>query len=216
MRHLRAADYEVRLIPNRGAPWQAARRFIAEHHYSGGCSKTAVYAHGLYRRGEDELLGVAMWLPPTKVAAQSVNKDDWRLVLSLSRLVVHPSIPTNGATFLMGRSIRAIRKIGRFVSLVTYADGFMEHTGAIYLASNWTYVSTNPGTPRWEDGEGRQVSNRSTTTKTKAQLEAAGARYIGRFPKLKFVMHLKIQRKGVRQPIALSNDNAVLWFAIAV
>lgn len=206
---LRAADYEVRPIQGQGGPWQAARAFIAEHHYSGGCSRTAVYVHGLFRRGGTELLGVAMWLPPTKVAAQSVNRGQWRKVLSLSRLVVHPTVPANAATFLMGRSVRLIRQDGRFVSLVTYADEFMKHTGAIYRASNWTFVGTSPGTPRWEDASGRQVSNRSTTTKTRPQMEAAGYRFIGRFRKHKFVMHL-----SKRESLQFDNDNAILWFAI--
>ena len=55
------------------------------------------------------LLGVAQWLPPTRVAAESVNKENWQRVLSLTRLAVHPLVPTNGASFLLGRSIRIIR-----------------------------------------------------------------------------------------------------------
>jgi len=209
---LRAADYEVRPIEGRGAPWQAARAFIAEHHYSGGCSRTAVYVHGLFRRGECELLGVAMWLPPTKAAARTVNRYNWRKVISLSRLAVRSDVPSNAATFLMARSIRLIRQDARFVSLVTYADEFRGHTGKIYLGANWTFVGIMDGTPRWEDASGRQVSNRSTISKTKAQMEALGCRMVGRFKKHKYVMHLKIQRKS----IVLANDNWLLWFAIAV
>lgn len=213
---IRAEDYEVRPIKGQGTTWAEAREFIAEHHYSGGCSKTAVYVHGLYRVGSTELLGVAMWLPPTRVAAESVNKDQWRKVLSLSRLVVHPDVPGNAATFLMARSIRLIRQDARFVSLVTYADEFMDHTGAIYKASNWTYAGTGQPQPRWEDKTGRQVSNRSTTTKTNAQMRERGYNFVGRYRKHKFVMHLKIQRKGGRRPIVFENDNWLLWFAIAV
>jgi len=216
MDRLRASDFEVRPISGCGAAWAAARKFIACHHYSGGCSKTAVYVHGLYQAGCDDLLGVAMWLPPTRDASESVNRVQWKRVLSLSRLVVHPDVPGNAASFLMARSIRLIRQEGRFLSLVTWADDFMGHTGAIYRAANWTFVGTSKGTPRWEDAQGRQVSNRSTTTKTAAQMKAAGHKFIGRFAKHKFVMHLKQQRKGVRAPIRLSNDKMILYFAVAI
>lgn len=188
---LRAEDYEVRDVAAR-----EAREFVAAHHYSKGCSNTRVYSHGLYRAGETDLLGVAIWLPPTKVAAQSVNRDDWQRVLSLTRLAVHPAVPSNAATFLMGASIRLIRQDGRFVSLVTYADTFMSHTGAIYRASNWTYVGEMKGSPRWEDADGRQVARKSTISRTDAQMRALGYRNVGSFTKHKFVLHLKTQRKG--------------------
>lgn len=197
---LRSADYEVRVIPGEGKPWREARRFVADHHYSRGCSNTSTYVHGLYRRGEYDLLGVAMWLPTTRVAAESVNKDEWRKVLSLSRLAIHPDIPSNAATFLMGRSIRLIRQDGRFVSLVTFADEFMGHKGAIYRAANWTYAGCMRPRPRWEDKDGRQVATKSTRTRTKAEMEKLGYRMVGSYKKHKFVMHLRIQRKGVPQP----------------
>ena len=63
---LRASDYEVRPVP-----LADGRAFIIKHHYSKGCSNTAVYVHGLFRKNEDTLLGVAQWLPPTRVTAVS-------------------------------------------------------------------------------------------------------------------------------------------------
>lgn len=182
---LRAKDYEVREVSAR-----EAREFVVEHHYSKGCSNTRVYSHGLYRVGEPDLLGVAIWLPPTKVAAQSVNRDQWQKVLSLTRLAVRPDVPSNAASFLMARSIRMIRKDGRFVSLVTYADDFMGHTGAIYRATNWTYVGQMKGYPRWEDADGRQVARKSTVSRNDAQMRGLGYRNVGTFGKRKFLLHL--------------------------
>lgn len=215
MNQIRVTDYEVRPIARQGEPWQAARGFIREHHYSRGCSNTAVYVHGLYARGNSTLLGVALWLPPTKVAAQSVNPENWTRVLALSRLVVHPDVPTNGASFLMARSIRLVNQDQRFVSLVTYADSFMGHKGSIYRATNWTYVGEMSAQPRWEDTEGRQVAKKATKTRTTAQMLALGYRMVGSYTKHKFIMHLRQQRKGVKAPIRLANDNAIAWFALA-
>jgi hypothetical protein len=182
---LRAKDYDVRDVAAR-----EAREFVAAHHYSKGCSNTRVYSHGLYRCGEADLLGVAIWLPPTKVAAQSVNREAWQKVLSLTRLAVRADVPSNAASFLMARSIKLIRQDGRFVSLVTYADDFMGHTGAIYRATNWTYVGQMKGSPRWEDADGRQVARKSTVSRNDAQMRELGYRNVGTFGKRKFTMHL--------------------------
>jgi len=185
MMHLIASDYEVKPIPLKDG-----REFIAAHHYSQGSSHTAVYIHGLFRKGQDVLLGAAQWLPPTRRAAETVNKCHWRRVLSLSRLAVHSDIPTNGASFLMGRSIRLIKSEAKWVSLVTYADDFMKHTGQIYKATNWQYVGFMKGAPRWEDENGKQVSKQSTRTRTNAEMIALGYKKIGVFGKHKFIMHL--------------------------
>jgi hypothetical protein len=186
MEKLNANDWTVRDI----ASWAEAKEFVAGSHYSKGCSNTRVYAHGLYRADSDVLMGAAIWLPPTRVAAESVNKENWTRVLSLSRLVVHPDVPANGASFLMGRSIRIIRSIGKWRHLVTYADEFMRHTGAIYRATNWEYVGITGGSVRWEDANGRQIARKSTVSRTSQQMLDMGYKRIGTFKKHKFVMHI--------------------------
>src|SRR5690606_35196258 len=98
------------------------QRLVAEYHYARGGSNTAVYMHGLYERETERLVGVAWWLPPTRVAAESVNKEEWKRVLSLTRLVILPDQPKNACSFLLSKSVKMIKKDKRFVSLVTYAD----------------------------------------------------------------------------------------------
>lgn len=186
----KASDYEVKPIPI-----SMARRFVERYHYSGAMSNTGTHLHGLYLKNGIQLLGVAAWLPPTRVAAETVNKDNWRRVLSLSRLCVHPLVPTNGASFLMAASMRIIEAEQKWVSLVTYADTFKGHTGAIYRAANWEYAGLGKPQPRWEDQHGRQVAKRATKTRTKAEMEAAGYRMVGSFAKHKFVKHLRQRRK---------------------
>ena len=198
--HLRASDYFVCPIT-----LSLGRRFIAQYHYSKGCSNTAVYMHGLFRVKGNELVGVAQWLPPTKVAAESVNKENWQQVLALSRLAVHPSVPTNGASFLMGRSIRLIQKDNKWQTLVTYADDFMGHSGQIYKATNWEYVGKMKGSPRWEDKDGRQVARKSTTSRTDAQMKELGYVNVGVYDKHKFVKHLKLKKQPSYK--SLSNDD---------
>lgn len=194
---LRASEWDVRTTS-----LALGADFIRQHHYSKGCSNTAVYVHGLFPRGSDELMGVAQWLPPTRVAAESVNKDNWQRVLSLTRLAVHPEVPTNGASFLMSRSMRLIEREGRFISLVTYADEFMQHTGAIYRAANWHYVGLMKGFPRWEDAEGRQVARKATRSRTNAEMRALGYRCVGTYRKHKFVKHLHQRRRPLGREAA--------------
>jgi hypothetical protein len=184
--NMRAADWEVRqCVPSEG------RAFIARYHYARGCSLTGVYFHGLYRKGCDSLMGCAQWLPPTRVCAETVSKDNWRRVLSLSRLACHPQAPRNSASFLVGRSIRLIRDIGEWPHLVTFADFSQGHTGAIYRATGWTYVGETKANPRWIDPQtGRQVAIKSTKSRTRAEMIALGYVRQGAFKKHKFVMDL--------------------------
>jgi len=183
--HLRKAEFTVETVP-----LAMGRSLVAAHHYAGGSSNTAVYRHGLFRLGEPlECLGVALWLPPTQPAAASVSTD-WRGVLSLTRLVIVPDMPTNSASYLLGRSIALIRGEGRFHTLVTYADEGQGHTGAIYRATNWDYIGAMKGSPVWLDDFGRQVSTKATVNRTYEQMLALG--YV-RHPatrKHKFVMRL--------------------------
>lgn len=182
-----ASDFEVRDVAH-----GIAAAFIREYHYARGCSNTGVYSHGLFVRGDTEnvLLGAAMWLPPTRRAAESVNLENWRGVLSLTRLAVHPEMPRNSASFLIGRSIRAIKRDRRFSDLVTYADESQGHEGTIYKATNWAYVGRTGPYPRWVSAEGRQVARQSTKSRKDADMLALGHRRDGSFFKHKFTMRL--------------------------
>lgn len=182
----RRTDYEVRDIPHADAV-----AFIAAHHYAKGAANTSVARHGLFRGGV--LVGVAMWLPPTRVCAESVHPD-WRRVLSLSRLAVAPSEPQNAASLLIGASVRALKKSKRWAALVTFADESQGHTGAIYKATNWEEKGRTAPEPRWEAPDGTQVSRRATRSRTAAEMRALGYRVVGRFAKLKFILILERAR----------------------
>jgi len=183
--HLDRHLYEVR-----SCPLKDGQELVRQHHYARGGSNTAVYMHGLYEKATGRLVGVAWWLPPTRVACESVNRAEWKRGLSLTRLVCVPDAPKNSASFLLGHSVRLIRRDKRFVSLVTYADESQGHTGQIYRASNWTYVGRTGPTPRWLDKEGRQVACKATKNRTKVQMEELGHVKVGSYCKHKFVLHL--------------------------
>lgn len=165
------------------------QQFIRQYHYAKGGSNTATFRHGLFRKNDlGTVLGVAWWLPPTKSAAMATFPDgDWRTVLSLSRLAIHPSVPKNAASFLLKHSVREIVKDGRWRCLVTYADTWQGHQGTIYKAAGWTYVGkTKPEKTYVKDGVmiARKAGPR---TRTHAEMLSLGAVTEGSFSKHKFV-----------------------------
>lgn len=182
------AQWSVRPLPH-----AEAAAFIAANHYARGASKTSVYRFGLFHfLAPSAPLGVTLWLPPTKVAACSVDPVRWRQVLALSRMAVAPGVPKNACSFLLGRAVRAIRRDRRFVALVTYADESQGHDGHVYRAAGWTYCGRTGSNPRWVDPRtGRQVATQATTTtRTADQMTALGYVRTGRFCKHKFIRRL--------------------------
>jgi hypothetical protein len=197
-------DYSDRL---RKADWiiadaslEKARALVVAHHYARGASNTAVAIHGLYRRSDFELCGIAWWLPPTRSCAESVNSD-WQSVLTLSRLVIAPDVPKNAATFLLMASIK--RLDARWKYLLTYADTGEGHTGEIYRLTGWEYQGLSKPQQRYVI-DGRIVARKAgPKTRTHAEMIALGATCTGNLSKHKFVM-LRNKRDTRRRAEQLS------------
>jgi len=152
-------------------------RIIRHYHYAHSGSNTAAYRHGLFRRGDPlRCLGVAQWIPPTEDAAKASWDGDHHGVIALSRLVVAPDVPSNAASYLIGQSIKMIARDGRFRCLVTYADTWQGHTGAIYKATNWAYMGLTKPEARWVDPKtGMLVSKYcGGVSRSKEQMQALG------------------------------------------
>lgn len=177
----------------RSIPLSVAQGLVRMHHYAKGGANTGVFVHGLICKATDEVHGVAWWLPPTRVACESVNPDNWRGVLSLTRMVITPGTPKNACSFLLARSVKLIRKDGRFVTLVTWADEGEGHTGGVYRAANWMYLGANTGDERWVDpSTGRHVAKKSAgKSRTVSEMQALGYVRAGRTKKHKFVLNIR-------------------------
>lgn len=175
-------EWEVRVIE-----LHVAQRLVEQYHYSGGGSNTGVYTHGLFRSGHHECLGCAWWIPPTRSCAEASYDGDWRKVITLSRLAIAPDVPQNAASFLLGKSIRAIRRDRQWECLLTYADTGQGHTGAIYRATNWEYLGLTKPNPRFVDGLNRIISRKSgPKTRTRKEMAELGYREVGAFAKHKY------------------------------
>lgn len=172
---------------------QTARRIINKHHYAKGASNTAVYIHGLFPAKafwNNDCRGVTWWIPPTKSAAIATYPENWRGVLSLSRMAIMPETPKNACTFLLSRSTKLIDP-EKWPCLVTYADQWRGHTGGIYKAANWEYVgTTNPEAVYTRNG--RMVSRKAgPKTRTRKEMEELGCRSEGKHAKHKYRLVLK-------------------------
>ena len=183
---LRSEDWTV--VP---VPFAEAKRLVGALHYSRSHSNTAVATHGLRRNTVlADTDGVAWWLPPTRSAAVSLHPDRPEGVLTLSRLVVAPHVPTNGASFLLGRSMKLLDR-QRWPVLVTYADTNQGHTGAIYRATNWECDGPVDAGDVWVDELGRLAGRkRGPRTLTHAEMVESGYTMRPQRPKIRFVHRL--------------------------
>ena len=192
---LKSTDYIVRPIHI-----STARILVEKFHYSKGATNTAVYTHGLFLKGEDffdvQCLGVAWWLPPTKNAAIATFDGQWRKVLSLTRLAINPNVPKNAASFLLSKSMKLIDR-EKWHCLVTYADTWRGHTGAIYKATNWEYMGLTKPSPVFQNQYGKMMGRkRGGKNLTIKELSDFGFNEVGKFQKHKFRMIL-LKRKSI-------------------
>lgn len=191
-RRFKKQDYEVSIIPH-----SDASAFIKEHHYASGTANTSVAAFGLFRIDSDTLLGAALWMPPLPPVGKCIRGKEWKKVLALSRLAIHPCVPTNGASFLLGACVRYFKKEDtRWLSLVTYADEREGHDGTIYRAANWEFDGFTRPVKLWQDPEtGRIVSaKKASHTRTKSEMFELGFEELPRSRKLRFKLHLQPYR----------------------
>lgn len=169
-----------------------ARQLVQREHYAAGGSNTATFRHGLFRREGWPFypLGAAWWIPPTRSAAEATTEGDWRRVLALSRFVLDPEVPKNGASFLLSRSVRLIKQTRKWDVLVTYADEWQGHLGVMYRAAGWEYVGmTKP--ERTYVLNGVLVARKAgAKTRTHAEMLELGAEMVGSFARHKFVKRL--------------------------
>jgi len=182
---LRKRDYLVRPVS-----LESARPLVERLHYAKSATNTRVYTHGLFSNGNDffdnQCLGVAWWLPPTKNAAIKTYSGDWRKVLSLTRLVIDDIVPKNGASFLLSQSMKLINR-DNWECLVTYADTWRGHTGAIYKATNWEYMGLTKPSPVFVNKSGIMMGRkRGGKNLSKKELIDLGFEHIGDFQKHKF------------------------------
>lgn len=177
---------------------KAAKDMVQRHHYARSGAPIGIYLFGLMLKGDFNVWGVSWWIPAPKATVDAYNPGHYSTTMVLHRLVIHPLVPTNGASFLLGRSIRTIASEGKYELLVTYADTWRGHTGQIYKATNWEYRGVSEPTQVWTTKSGELIGRTGARKgKSKGRLNsdliAMGCTYHGKHAKHVYTMKLKLK-----------------------
>ncbi len=125
-------------------PYKLAMDTVVKNHYLHRRCPCSV-AFGLFL--EDELKGVICYGTPSSSSLRSgiagaVNALN---VIELTRLWVCDSVPRNGESFLIGRTIPLCGK----EIIVSYAEIQQGHVGIVYQATNWLYTGLSAKRTNW-------------------------------------------------------------------
>lgn len=134
------SEYQIRRID-----CSTANEVVVREHYLHRAAP-CVRAFGLYNQLET-LVGVITYGVPASVPLVKgvLGNEHRHLVGELTRLWVSDSVPKNGESFLIGRTI----KLSGFPVLVSYADTSAGHIGTVYQASNWLYTGLSSKHRDW-------------------------------------------------------------------
>jgi hypothetical protein len=115
---------------------QAMEIAVAKHylHRKSNCS----LAFGLFHKNSLDCLGIIVYgnSPSVSLLQSICGPDEAKNVYELTRLWVDDSVPKNGESFLIGRTLRMLDK----EIVVSFADSSFNHVGLVYQATNWIYT----------------------------------------------------------------------------
>jgi len=132
-------NYNIRKID-----YYTAMELIVREHYLHRKAPCSV-AFGLFL-GED-LKGVVCYGTPSSAPLRGgiAGLENASNVVELTRLWVCDSVPRNGESFLIGRTLgRAGKEI-----IVSYAEIQQGHLGIVYQATNWIYTGLSAKRTNW-------------------------------------------------------------------
>ena len=95
----------------------------------------------------DELKGVICYGTPSSAPLRSgiAGPQHARNVVELTRLWVCDSVPRNGESYLIGRTVR---NAGKEI-VVSFAEIAQGHVGIVYQATNWLYTGLSAKRTNW-------------------------------------------------------------------
>jgi hypothetical protein len=132
-----------------------AMRLVVERHYLHRKAPCSV-AFGLFD-GED-CKGVICYGTPSSAPLRKglAGIEHATNVVELTRLWVCDSVPRNGESFLIGRTLPMAGK----EYVVSYADTAEGHLGVVYQATNWLYTGLSAKRTNWTiEGDARHCQS---------------------------------------------------------
>lgn len=131
------AIFEIREIDK-----PTSYEFIRKYHYLGDAKFFCVQAFGLFHRTTNTLVGCATYSLPQGIVALKGwfgLDNNTKNIYELSRLCLLPDLNgTNATSFLLGGSIKQLKKQGFVRAVITLADS-SRHVGSIYQVCNFKY-----------------------------------------------------------------------------
>jgi hypothetical protein len=132
-------DYKIRKID-----YATAMDVIVREHYLHRKAPCSI-AFGLFL--ENDLKGVICYGTPSSAPLRKgiAGPEYASNVVELTRLWVCDSVPKNGESFLIGRTVG---KAGKEI-VVSFAEIQQGHVGVVYQATNWIYTGLSAKRTNW-------------------------------------------------------------------
>jgi len=151
-----AALQSMRVQP---IPILMAKQILERYHYLHSLPGGTDLAFGVFI--ENSLLGaITLGSGPAnayRLVREAVAKD----CLTLTRLWLSDTLPSNSESRVIGVVLRALRKNTNLKFLVSYADSSQGHLGTIYQATGWLYTGLSEAMPLFDIGDGIARHSRS-------------------------------------------------------
>jgi hypothetical protein len=157
---------EWRVVP---CPRSEVKDFTESWHYSKSINGIKIAQCFKLVNPDGYLCGVALYGAAATTAWKKyaeVESD----CLELRRLVCVDDTPKNAESFLVGQSLRWLRKNTDFKVVISYADPNHGHSGMIYRASNFKHVGMTAGGIVF-DWNGKIYHDRALRTKYNGKLK---------------------------------------------
>lgn len=124
--------------------YKTAMDVIVKNHYLHRKAPCSI-AFGLFNGSA--LVGVVCYGTPSSAPLRSglAGKENAANVVELTRLWVCDSVPKNGESFLIGRTLKHAGK----EIVVSFAEIEQGHVGTVYQATNWLYTGLSAKRTNW-------------------------------------------------------------------
>lgn len=155
--------------------YERIKPWILEHHYAKRVPSIS-WAYGLFVDGI--LQGVVSYgKPASPRLCKGICGEEWsRCVFELNRLFVNRTAGAHSASFLVGRSLKMLKK---GLIIVSYADTGHGHIGYVYQATNWIYTGcTKARTDVKVNGKHARHYDKENIDYSQRQYRSAKHRYV--------------------------------------
>ncbi len=149
--------------------------FVEANHYSGSINGVIADYCFAMRDSAGALIGAALYGRMAMAGQWKRFGDAEKDVIELRRLCCTDSAPSNSESFLIGRSLRWLRKNTEIKKVVSYADAEQGHTGGIYRATNFKYEGLRAGA-KVICFEGKTYHDKAIRTKHNGKLKPFAVR----------------------------------------